>query len=332
MAKVKSVPIALVGGETLLGKELRELLEKSLASKVTQYSLSAGGDQKADQAELIPPLSSADWKATPVLVLATAEKGDFSQLMLSKAKLIVDAAGLLEHSPEARLRAPQVEDVTPPATRAPVSLRVEVIAHPAAIALALILKEIHRVSPIRRCVTTIFEPASERGQRGIEELQKQTVALLSFKKLPQELYDAQLAFSLLPRYGEDAPIALESIESQIERHLASLLTTVGPIPMPSLRLVQAPVFHGYSLSLWVEFENHPGADALAAGLVAARIDVRTADHEPPTNVAVAGQSGITAGAIADDRNCARACWLWVVADNIKLAAENALEVVHEALG
>ncbi|HME10486.1 MAG TPA: Asd/ArgC dimerization domain-containing protein [Bryobacteraceae bacterium] len=326
MANAKPVPIALVGGETLLGKEVRELLERSLGSKVTQYSLSVGQERKADEAELMPPLSSADWKATPILVLAGAEKGDFSQ---AKASVIVDIGGVLEDRPEARLRAPQVENLKPPLACA-ASPRIEVIAHPAAIALALILKEIHRVSPIRRSVILIFEPASERGQLGIEELQKQTVGLLSFKKQPREIYDAQLAFNLLPRYGEDAPIALEAIESKIERHLASLLTTVGPIPMPSLRVVQAPVFHGYSLSLWVEFESNSGADALAAGLVAARIDVRTADHEPPTNVGVAGQSGITAGAIANDPNCARACWLWMVADNIKLAAENALEVVREA--
>jgi len=320
LAKDKRVSVALVGGETLVGREVRELLEKLPAvGEVTQYSLGAVGE-----GEVLAPIESANLKSTPVVVLAGLESKGLPKLT---GKVIVDVGGILEESPEARLRAPLVEE-GPGTAKA----GVHVIAHPAAIALALILKEIHRISPTRRSVTLIFEPASERGQAGIEELQKQTVGLLTLKKLPQETFDAQLSFNLLPRYGEDAPVALEDIELKIERHLASLLSATKAIPMPSLRLVQAPVFHGYSLSLWVEFENNPGADALIAGLTSARIDVRTADQEPPTNAGVAGQSGITVGAIRNDRNCARACWLWVVADNLKLAAENALEVAREALG
>ena len=361
MAKPTRVPVALVGGETLLGRDVRELLEKApFVGEVTQYSVGVAKKQRVGEPEVMPPLSAANLKTTPVVVLAGAESGDLSK---QKGKTIVDVCGVLEDHPEARLRAPlveeragnplQVDKLAPSAggpqkgmkPLLPVSIGnrtrvdnlphkpgIQVIAHPAAIALALILKEVHRISPIRRSVVLIFEPASERGQAGIEELQKQTVGLLSFKKLPQEIYDAQLTFNLLPRYGEDAPLRLEDIELKIERHLATLLAAAeGTIPMPSLRLVQASVFHGYSLSLWVEFENNPGADALSAGLTAARIDVRTEDHEPPTSAGVTGQSGITAGAISKDRNCASACWLWVVADNFKLAAENALEVVREAV-
>jgi aspartate-semialdehyde dehydrogenase len=327
LAKDKKVPIAVTGGETLLGRELLDLLGKApFAGEVTLYTTAAPVAHKAGEPDVMPSLADADLKGTPIIFLAGVDSGDLSGL---RKKTIIDVCGVLEHDPEARLRAPHVENDGAKTKKA---TGIQVIAHPAAIALTLALKEIHRISPIRRSVTLIFEPASERGQAGIEELQKQTVGLLSFKKLPQEIYDAQVSFNLLPRYGEDAPLALEEIELKIERHLASLLSTPGSIPMPSLRLVQAPVFHGYSFSLWVEFENNPGPDALVAGLTSARIDVRTADQEPPTNVGTAGQSGVTIGAITTDRNCARACWLWVVADNFRLAAENAVEVAREALG
>jgi aspartate-semialdehyde dehydrogenase len=66
-------------------------------------------------------------------------------------------------------------------------------------------------------------------------------------------------------------------------------------------------------------------------LASANIDVRTKDHEPPTNVGVAGLGGITVGAITQDRNQPRAWWFWVVADNLQIAAENAWEVVREYL-
>jgi len=203
--------------------------------------------------------------------------------------------------------------------------------HPASIALALFLTQLRKAGAIRRSVVEVFEPASERGKEGIDELQKQTVGLLSFKPLPKEVYDAQVSFSLLPRYGSDSPHSLEEIELKIDRHLASLLAGAGNVPMPSLRLIQAPVFHGYSLSAWVEFESNPGREAMVEALTLPRIDLRAKDEEPPTNVGVAGQGGITVGAITPDRNEPKAFWFWVVTDNLRISAENALEVARELL-
>ena len=136
---------------------------------------------------------------------------------------------------------------------------------------------------------------------------------------------------MLSEYGSEAPLSLAEIELKIDRHLASLLATSGS-PMPSLRLMQAPVFHGYSVSAWVEFEENPGMDRIFQALGSSHIDVRTADHEPPTNVGVAGQGGITVGSIAQDRNQPRAWWFWMVVDNLQIVAENTAEVVREYLG
>ena len=170
----------------------------------------------------------------------------------------------------------------------------------------------------------MFEPASERGKKGLDELRQQTVGVLSFQKLKMDVFDAQLGFNLLARYGEEAVEPLEGVEERILRHVASLLALYPAIPMPSLRLIQAPVFHGHSFSVWVEFDENPGPDALAEGLAAAGFDVRPDD--PPTNVSIAGMSGLSVGAIAVDPNQPRACWIWMVSDNLRLSAENALAV------
>jgi aspartate-semialdehyde dehydrogenase len=99
--------------------------------------------------------------------------------------------------------------------------------------------------------------------------------------------------------------------------------------MPSLRLIQAPVFHGYSFSAWVEFEENPGVEALENGLAIPAVDVRSREFDPPNNVGQAGQSGISIGAIAPDRNQPEACWFWLAADNLRLAAENAVMVARQ---
>ena len=241
-----------------------------------------------------------------------------------KAPLLVDISGALEDEPSARLRAPMVESSGPLNTTG-----IHVVAHSAAIALALLLTKLARVSEIRRVVAVIFEPASERGKAGIDELQKQTANLFAFKPLPKEVYDAQVSFNMLPAWGDEARQPLADVERRIERHLATLLGLNSPVPMPSLRLVQAPVFHGYTFSLWVQFAAPPDVGSLPGELSSPHIDVRSGDQEPPSNAGVAGQGGITVGSIAADANDAHACWFWMAADNLRIAAENCVEVIRE---
>lgn len=95
--------------------------------------------------------------------------------------------------------------------------------------------------------------------------------------------------------------------------------------------MQAPVFHGYSISLWVEFESDPGVSAIERTLEGDFVDVLTADTEPPTVVGIAGENGLAVGSIAIDRNNPHAAWLWIVADNLRLRAENAILVAQELL-
>ena len=121
------------------------------------------------------------------------------------------------------------------------------------------------------------------------------------------------------------------MESRIERHLATLLANGSGAPVPSLRLAQAPVFHGYSFSLWIEFGERPSVAALEQLLDESPIEMLGGESDPPNNVSVAGQSGVGVGAISPDRNNPRAFWLWMAADNLKLTADNALQVVQEVL-
>jgi aspartate-semialdehyde dehydrogenase len=197
------------------------------------------------------------------------------------------------------------------------------VVHPAASALARVLAALHSRSPLRHAVAIIFEPASERGRRGVDELHQQTVSLFSFQTMPKAVFDAQASFNLLPRYGEDAPVSLGAVEQRIERHLATLLAPRG-IPLPSIRLIQAPVFHGYCQSLWVEFASRPEVADVERWCEEEGFDVRRADVEPGSNVSAAGQSGIIVGDIAADRSDARGMWLWLAGDNLRTMAENAL--------
>jgi aspartate-semialdehyde dehydrogenase len=339
----RRISIAIVGGDTLLGKEVHELLEARKVPANLQLVASFETEEAGKAASILAigaeepivmtSIVAADLASAQIVILAASKKTGhqaYEKIRGAKpAPIVIDLNGTLEDLAESRLRAPMVEP-TGFDRKGP----IQTVAHPAAISIALLLTQLRKAGSIRRSVIEIFEPVSERGKAGIDELQKQAVALLSFKPLPKAVFDAQVSFNMLSEYGSEAPLPLEEIELKIDRHLASLLAASdkdGGAAMPSLRLIQAPVFHGYSISAWVEFEENPGMDRIFQSLGSSHIDVRTKDHEPPTNVGVAGQGGITVGSIAQDRNQPRAWWFWMVADNLQIVAENAGEVVSEHL-
>ncbi len=330
MAKTES--LALIGSETLLGREIRDLLSGSILGH--QLRLIAADreepgklTEQAGQAALITPLAGENLEFAQVIFLAGPVEAVEKLHEFAPGARIIDLTYAAEDLPDARLRAPMVERAgyePPPGT-------IHVIASAAAIAIALVLGRLHASHRILRAITHVFEPASERGAQGLDELQQQTVGLLSFKGQPKEIFDAQLAFNMLARYGEEAPASLEDFELRIERHLATLLAVSGGAPIPSLRLIQAPVFHGYGISLWVEFEQNPGAAAIEAALEGDPIDLRPGDSEPPNVVGIAGQTGLAIGNVALDRNNSQAAWLWIVTDNLRLRAENAIAVAQQML-
>jgi aspartate-semialdehyde dehydrogenase len=124
-------------------------------------------------------------------------------------------------------------------------------------------------------------------------------------------------------------VKLEDVEARIERHLASLLALGSHAPMPSIRLIQAPVFHGYSASLWIELDQNPGVAAIEQALSDSYVEVRPRGAEPPNNVGVAGQNEVMIGAISVDSNQPNAVWMWMAVDNLRLMAQNAAMVVRD---
>jgi aspartate-semialdehyde dehydrogenase len=325
--------VALVGGETLLGRELNDVLKTRLPGvRIDTFAATGEGTlgESEGEAVFVEALTREALAGKDAVVIAGTAEGankayDVARAARSKA-ILIDCTGYLEDKPEARIVAPMagLADASAGELLLP--------AHPAAAAIGITLLRLAKLGELRRSVIQIFAPASEHGKLGIAELHQQTTSLLAFKSLDKNVFDAQLSFNLLSKYGEDAPRQLAPIEQRIERELASILDAQAGKPdiaMPSLRLLQAPVFHGYTISFWVEFADAVTQTAIEEALASAQVDVREAEHEPPTNVGAAGQSGVIAGDIRLDRNNPRAAWLWVVGDNVRLLADACADILGQ---
>ncbi len=319
--------IALVGGETLLGGELKQVFEAQLKSVfVNDYASTGEGSFSESEGEAIylDPLDSKAVGASRAVVTAGAAAGSLKAYSFAKEfkgkVAVIDCAGHLEQEPEAMVVSPIPGETNPKGSW------LFITAQPAAAAIAETLARLSRWRPIVRSVVNVFEPASERGKSGAGELHQQTSSLLSFRGLDKNIFDAQLGFNLLPQYGPTAPLKLAAVERRIERHISLLLGQTAPAP--SLRLIQVPVFHAYSISFWIEFAKDVTADELGHALASAQIEVREAKQEAPNSIGAAGQSGLIAGDIRVDRSNPRAAWLWVVCDNLRMTADIAVTLIR----
>jgi aspartate-semialdehyde dehydrogenase len=178
--------------------------------------------------------------------------------------------------------------------------------------------------PIQSVVAQVFLSASESGSRGIEELQKQTVNLLSFQKIPRQVFGAQLAFNLLSRLGSAGTGEMAALGARLRRELHEYLGE--RVPPPALRVFQVPVFFSVGVSLYIETAAVIAPEAAAAALAGERVRVRRTGQEPLTPVDVTGSSDILVDTLAGDAAHPTGLWLWALADNFRLAATNAVEL------
>ncbi len=207
--------IAIVGAGTLLGKELKDALTES----------SLGADEIAlfDEDEGLGQLDQIGDEVTFVRAIApdSFEHLDFTffcgtegltrrhwREALRAGSTVLDLSGALDQETGVLVRSPWVgaqevsADLFTPAV---------VPAHPAALALALLMERLQQAAPVRQAAATVLLPASEFGRAGMDELHQQTVNLLSFQSIPRETFDAQLAYNLLCGFGENAKASMVAL-------------------------------------------------------------------------------------------------------------------------
>jgi len=243
---------------------------------------------------------------------------------------IVDLTYALEPERGVLVRAPLIAELSKAKVARPnLETPAVVAAHPAAVMLALVAARVQGTMAVESMAATVIEPASEHGREAMDELHQQTVNLLSFQNLPRDQYDAQVAFNLLPALGADSKVKLGETEQRIGRHYAQL--GGGSLPRLDLELVQAPVFHGYVASVMLELAEEKTAMQVESALTGETIDVVSDESDPPSNLSAAGQEDIMVRVrgTGEPGSRSRRFWLWLAADNLKLAALTGIACANE---
>jgi aspartate-semialdehyde dehydrogenase len=333
--------IGIVGASSLAGKELSDELGESLLAASDFVLLDhedAAGQMTAagDEVSFIQRLEAASFERMDFVFFAgdVAVTKKHWQDARRAGVSIVDLTYALEGVKDVLVRAPWVAEVL--ATKTPrngkepdLNTPAVVAAHPAVMMLGLAAGRLQAKLGLASVAATVMEPASEHGRLAMDELHQQTVNLLSFQSLPREQYDAQVSFNLLPALGEAAKVKLSETEQRIRKQYAEL--SGGLLPALALQIVQAPVFHGYVISLLVELAKPATVEQVEAALAGEHMDVVSGESDPPSNLSAAGQEDIMARVSKDSGAGEQGTrfWLWLAADNLKLAALNAIACASE---
>ncbi|HUY94835.1 MAG TPA: Asd/ArgC dimerization domain-containing protein [Terracidiphilus sp.] len=322
--------IAIAGASTLLGKELKDAIGDSPLAAATFTLLddeTAQGqlDQVGDEITFIQPILSDAWDKVDFAFFCGSRDMTLKYWRdaLRAGATVLDLSGALDHEPGVLVRAPWLETEAPPAD---LLTPATVPAHPAALALALLLGRIQQSAPVRTVAVTMLLPSSEFGQPAMDELHQQTVNLLSFQPLPRAVYDAQSAYNLLLGLGENARTSLPQTDARIRRDYASL--GHGRLPSLALQTIAAPVFHGHTFSIAVELDRPADLAAIEEALGGEHVDLVMEDTDSPSNLAATGQNDVLVRLrpVQEGRNPMQSSrfWLWAATDNLRLSAQNAL--------
>ena len=322
--------IVIAGASSLLGAELKSLLKESRFAgadfRLVDEIVAAGTLTEAGgEPAVIQPVEEDSFQgARMVFFTGSAE---FTRVNLAAARQtgakICDLSGELAGIQKSAAWFPKLDALL--GREFPQDAEAYAIPSAAATSssgLALALTKIG----LQKLAVTCFQSASEAGRTGIEELESQTGQLLSFHGVGQPVFDAQVAFNLLDRYGPASNQSLAAIRKRVRLETQACLG--GKAAMPAIQVVHAPVFYGAVFSASAELTANVDVERIVIACEDAGFVTNAVGETGPSNVSAAGEKTIQLANPVQDASQPSVWWFWGAADNIRLPAANAVKLAE----
>jgi aspartate-semialdehyde dehydrogenase len=332
---MRSTRIVIAGASSLLGAELKELLEESRFAgadfRLVDEEMAAGTLTEAGGEPVVIQPVDEDSFARAQIVFFTGSS-EFTVRNAGAARRagarVIDLSGGLAGESGTRM---WMLPGPAPAGQSIAGEQFCVPGVPGSMAAMLALGL--RRAGLKRLAVVFYRPVAEAGRFGIEEMEEQTRRLLTFQPAGGEVFGTQVAFSMADRYGESSAENLARERTRIQREVTGCLGVAGGsgAVQPSVQVVHTPVFFGYMFSAWAELAAEAAAADVAAACREAGFAVAEAGAAAPGNVNVAGETGAQISWPEGDAGSAGAWWLWGGADNVKFPATQAVRLAERLL-
>lgn len=325
--------IVIAGASSLLGAEIRALLEESRFAgsdiRLLDEPFSAGLlTAAAGEPAIIQPVEEGSFdRAQTVFFTGSAE---FTHSNVAAARQqgakIIDLSGGLTADSASMAWFPKLDRLRGRDFAKEHATYVIPSAH--AIAAASLRLALHKLD-IESLVMVCFQSAAEAGRPGIEELETQTGQLLSFQGVGRPVFDTQVAFNMVDRFGPASALDLHAVRQRIVAEIKLCLgEAVAP---PALQLLQAPVFYGSAFTACVQLRESAAktsAEQIQAACEDSGFVFAEVSQARPSNVSVAGESTMQLAMPELDASGPGAWWFWGAADNFRLPAATAVKLAE----
>ncbi len=335
MSKKERYKIAVVGASGAVGEVLLSILSerKFPVSEVVALASerSAGGRVKFGSSQLtVQNLDTFDFADTDIALFSAG--GSVSAVHAPRAAaagtVVIDNTSQFRYDDEIPL---VISEVNPDAIAR--YTQRGIIANPncSTMQMLVALAPIQRAVGIERINVATYQSVSGAGRSGLEELGKQTAALLNFQQVKVEKFSKQIAFNVIPHIDDFMENGYTKEEMKMVWETQKIFEDPGILVNPTA--VRVPVFYGHCEAVHIETRAKISADEVREMLRTAPgvdvVDERKAGGYPTPVSHAAGKDAVFVGRIREDLSHPRGINMWVVSDNIrKGAALNAVQIAE----
>jgi aspartate-semialdehyde dehydrogenase len=331
----KTFDVAVVGATGAVGETMLEILAQRRFPIGKAYALassrSAGNLVEFGNKQLqVEDLADFDFSKVQIGLFSAGASisAEYAPKAAAAGCVVIDNTSQFRYDDDIPLVVPEVN----PHAIAQYTHR-GIIANPncSTIQLVVALKPIHDAAVIERINVATYQAVSGTGKEAIEELARQTAALLNGKPIECEVYPKQIAFNALPHIDvfQDNGYTKEEMKMvwETQKIMEDKSIKVNPTA------VRIPVFYGHSEAVHIETrEKLTAADARgilnqAAGVVV--LDERQPGGYPTAVTESAGNDPVFVGRIREDISHPKGLNMWIVSDNVrKGAALNSIQIAE----
>jgi len=323
--------IVIAGASSLLGAELKSLLEESRFAawdlSLVDEEIVAGTLTEAvgEPAVILPVEEGSFTRAKFIFFTGSAA---FTERNLAPAResvaTVIDLSGALAAKSGASPWFPAMDALrTGPLPANATAYSIPSAAATAASALSLGLAPLG----LQRLTFVAFQPVSAAGRAGIEELESQTSQLLSLKSVGKAVFDEQIAFAMLDQFG---PASSQNLLSARERVRAEIeICLANKVGLPAFQLVHVPVFYGLTFAACAQLAPETNHPRIVKALNDAGFALTANENQGLSNVSVAGENLIHLASPEADPAGVGTWWFWGAADDIRLPAANAVKLADK---
>lgn len=327
--------VAIVGATGAVGQELLGILEERkfpvsqlslLASKRSAgRTLAFAGDECPVQELTERSFAGVDYALFSV---SSSVSKAFGPAAVRAGAVVIDDSSAFRMHPHVPL---VVTEVNPHA----LSHHQGIVAHPncSTVPLVMLLQPLHRAARIKRVIVATYQSVSGAGGSAMDELARQTRALIAGEAASMSVFPHQIAFNCLPHIDAFGDLGYTGEEWKMVRETHKILED-DSIRM-STTTVRVPVYRCHSEAVNVETERKVTPQEVRE-LMAAAPGVAVIDDpeksQYPMPITVAGRDEVFVGRIREDLSHERAVNLWLVSDNLRKGAALNMVQIMELLG